>query len=389
MLRSDKGHTLVELIVVMGIFVIVLMMSSYAFERILTASAQQSKSAESNIEGIVGFEQLRQDLEHAGYGLPWSFQNAMTTAYAECDEDLVEGVDSTAFNDVPPNLPRAILSGTSTKEVNGAAGTNSGLGPDYLVVKSSLAALDAAGKKWNFVNYSGSQKSYLKRWGTSDDIPDGERVITLSMGFTQNSLPNKQLVMNGGEFSYTVAGVNPLAAYQPGDQSQFHIAYGVGEVDLEMPYNRADYYLKQADMPPRCNPGTGMLYKAVASHSGGGFTEYPLVECVGDMQVEFELDTTGNGDLAYTENLLGLTPSDIRAQLKTVRIFFLTHEGGKDAGFKYPEDDSANILQVGDLKRASSGRVWSSAKMLAVFGSDWRNYRWKIYTLVVRPKNLN
>ncbi|OGU06285.1 MAG: hypothetical protein A2075_06735 [Geobacteraceae bacterium GWC2_58_44] len=395
-MRTDKGYTLVELIVVMGIFVIVLVISSYAFEQILSTSARQSKSAESNIDGIIGFEQVRHDVEHAGYGLPWSIQNPIE-AYKECDVALgalAEGVDSEAFNDVPPNLPRAILSGTSSKEVNGAAGSHAGLGPDYLVVKSSIAAIDTATKKWSYVNYSSGGNSFIKKWGTSADVADNDRVITLSTTFTQAGLPTRQLVTDdvtpAAGFFYSVNGVNPPAAFQPGDASQFYIGYVVSRQTLKMPYNRADYYIdRPADMPGRCNPNTGLLFKAVANHADDAFTPYPLVDCVGDMQVEFELDPNGNGNTVFTENLLGLSPEQIRAQVKTVRIFFLSHEGRKDTGFKYPETNPAKVLQVGDLKRQSSGRIWSSANMLAVFGSDWRNYRWKIHTIAVRPKNLS
>jgi prepilin-type N-terminal cleavage/methylation domain-containing protein len=398
MVSSDKGYSLVELIVVMAIFIIVMLMGSYAFERLLASSAQLSKSAESNIEGIIGLEVMRRDIEHAGYGLPWAFQNVSSVArYKECDVVSgwqANGVDSTLFNDVPPDLPRATLSGTSTKEVTGAAGVNSGNGPDYLVVKSSLAAINNAAKKWSFVTYSASSKSFIKVWGSSDDIQNDDRVITISSTFSQSGKQNKLLVMDDTNFFYKVAGTNPPPAFQPGDASQLYITYGVSSNnDLKMPYNRVDFYVGKktsTKIPASCNPNTGILYKAVANHTGGGFTEYPLLDCVGDMQVEFELDPNNNGNIAYTENILGLSAEQVRDQLKNVRVYILTHEGRKDTSFKYPATDASNVLQVGDKRRpTTSGRVWSSANMLSVFGADWMNYRWKIYTIVVRPKNLN
>ena len=393
MLGTDKGYTLVELVVVMAIFVIIMMMGSYAFDHIITTSSQQSKSAESNIEGIVGFEQLRQDLEHVGYGLPWSFEET-GLVYDECDVAagaLALGVDSELFNDVPPAAPRAVLSGTSTKEVGGADGLYAGLGPDYLVVKSSLVALGTAAKKWSYINYSSSNKSYLKQWGTSADIAVNDRVIVLNTTYKKDLTSTRQLIMNGTQFSYQVAGVNPQAEFQPGDASQFYMVYGIDNSTApKMPYNRADYYLKRPeDMPSACNPGTGQLFKAVASHAGDGFTEYPLVDCVGDMQVEFELDTAGTGNTGPVESLLGLSAEQVRSQVKAVRVFFLSHEGKKDTRYQYPIASASNVLQVGDPRRATSGRIWSSADMEAAFGADWRNYRWKTFTIAVRPKNLN
>lgn len=395
---NNRGYTIVELIVVMAIFIFIIMIASFAFEQLITRSAQNTRSAESNIEGIVGFEQLRYDVEHAGYGLPWSFQEpTMLPPYEECDVAAgtpAVGVDSTSFNDVPPAVPRAILSGTSSKEVNGADGTNGGLGPDYLVVKSTMASIESTARKWSYVNYS-STGSYIKKWQTGDDLANNDRAITLNTGFSQTGA-SRQLVMNSAAtgtaaaFYWTVSGDNPPASFQPGDSSQFFMAYGVASQNPKMPYNRADFFLhRPAGMPGRCNAGTGLLYKGVASHGGTGFTLFPLVDCVGDMQVEFELDPSSNGNTLLTDDLTGLTAADIRTQLKTVRVYFLSHEGRKDPNFNYPVTDAAKVLQVGHRDRATSGRIWSSANMESVFGPDWRNYRWKIYSMAVRPKNLN
>src|SRR5512137_1639627 len=77
-LRSDnRGFSLPELIVVMGIFITVMLITSSTFKTIANSSSQQSKSLETQIEGIVGLEVLRADLEQAGFGLPWTFQNTI------------------------------------------------------------------------------------------------------------------------------------------------------------------------------------------------------------------------------------------------------------------------------------------------------------------------
>lgn len=409
---NNKGYTLTELVIVMGIFIAIIIMSTYAFDHLLASSSQQAKSTESNIEGVVGLELLRSDIEHAGYGVPWTFQNWSAVRYKEVDVTnniLANGVDSNSFNPTTASNIPVIQKMTSTAAANILSGTsNTNPGIDYLVIRSATVGMNDAAKKWSYVNYSssgGNNASYIKQWGR-DDLVNNDLVVTISSTFTASGSEDKRLVMNIDSFSYPVNGTAPPDnAYKPGDASQMYIVYGVSHnnsagATLRMPYNRADYYVKKPaeakDMPSMCNPGTGVLYKATAIHSSGGFDQYPLLDCVGDMQVEFELDRESDGNttfspvLTITDKITGatrdMTAQEIRTQLKNVRVYILTHEGQKDTSFTY----GGASIQVGDPKRpASSGRTWTSANMQSAFGTDWKNYRWKVYTLVVRPKNLN
>jgi type II secretory pathway pseudopilin PulG len=394
---NDRGYTLTELVIVMGIFISIMIMSTYAFEHILSRSGQQAKSAESNIEGIVGLELLRSDIEHAGYGLPYSFQNWSSVRYNEVDVGdnfLADGIASNSFNSQRTSNIRAFESGISTASdtiLNTSSKTNPGTG--YLVIRSAIVAINGAARKWSYVNYSASGStnvSYLKQWGNGDDLVTGDRVITISSTFSTGGTQDKRLIMSGDVFSYAVNGPQPPDdAFKPGDASQLYIVYGINSnANLKMPYNRADYYVARpgTNMPAMCNPGTGILYKATANHNNTGFTPYPLLDCVGDMQVEFELDPNNDGNTTFTGGIAALTAQQVRSQLKNVRIYILAHEGQKDRNFTY----GASSIQVGDPNRpASSGRTLDSALMQTYFGTDWKNYRWKVFTLVVRPKNLN
>ena len=71
-MRQRTGFTLIELLVVVAILGLVLAGISDLFISLLGQYKQQGKISESNIEGIIGLELLRQDLERAGYGLPWA-----------------------------------------------------------------------------------------------------------------------------------------------------------------------------------------------------------------------------------------------------------------------------------------------------------------------------
>jgi type II secretory pathway pseudopilin PulG len=429
-MRNSKGYTLVELIVVMGIFIGIIIMTSSAFEKILKATSQQTKSAESQIEGIVGLELLRYDIEHAGYGLAWTYPTGVAFTFSEAGSTPPAGtaVDATAFgafNEIVP--PRAFI-GAKT----GTGATNPG--SSYLVIKSVVAPLGQSARRWSYVNYSSNNAvsppanlSYVKKWqkiGFADnDVQQNDRVITLNTTFTGTAgTVGRTLVTSGTTFFYpigsggsdTTAIANP--AFKPPESTQTYSVYALGQNDPVMPYNRADFYVKRptANMPSSCNSGTGILYKAAVENNSGRlkyYTEYPILDCVGDMQVVFQLDMDGDGiggtyastdgtllgtnvegsegtDQNAVFNALGSAGS-LRSQMKQVMVYILTHEGGKDTSFTYPVADPSAAVVVADRTYRREGRVWSASDMQNKFGPDWRNYRWKVYTLVIRPKNLN
>jgi hypothetical protein len=376
---SSKGFTLVELLIVMGLFMGVIIISSQAFNKILSVSIQQTKSSESDTQGVIGLEMLRADLEHAGYGLPWllNFQ----AEFDEAQESLAPGVDSKNLNDKfnatsdTNKVPRAVQAAASTVD-----------GRDYLVIKSIMAGMNSTVKKWAYVQGTAATGFSLKAWGSNDfDFIDKERVVTIDSR-------TKRLIgtsMTATNFSYPITTDLPMippAAFQPPQDTDFYVVYGVSDdVTPRVPYNRVDYYVKRPtlakDMPTRCSPGTGILYKAVMNHSDGKFMEYPLVECIADMQIVFNVAADGvNGVDVNQGGLTGLSAKEIRQQLKMIKIYIVAHEGGKDTGFNY----ASQTMTVGE----GSGRTLD-LKDGVVGSDDYKHYRWKTYKLVVIPKNIN
>ena len=80
---TNKGFTLIELVVVMAVFVVIIMITGDAFNTILKQTNKLSKSEESNIEGVIGLEMMRHDLEQAGFGLPQSYNSTTPISYKE------------------------------------------------------------------------------------------------------------------------------------------------------------------------------------------------------------------------------------------------------------------------------------------------------------------
>jgi prepilin-type N-terminal cleavage/methylation domain-containing protein len=380
---DSKGFTLIELILVMAIFIIAIMLSSDAFNRIVMFSKQQMRASESNIQGIVGLELMRTDLEHAGYGLPWilGFEAAFAES-TDADNSLANGIDPADFNDDSMNstataqdankVPRAVQSKKSTVDER-----------DYLVVKSTALGSGDAVKKWAFIDGLGAT-STIKVWGDNDFIA-GERLITL------DSRTRRLVGTNTTSFSYTLSGSSPFtpdAAYQPVQDTDVFVAYGVsGTDDLRSPYNRVDFYIRRpAEISTRCTAGTGNLYKGLMSHANGKATQNVLLDCVADMQVVYALDSDGDGgvdDYAEEDGLENLSAKEIRAQLKEIRVYILAQEGQRDRFYNFP---NSSVFVGENLLSVDRGRLFDFA---ARGVTDWRNYRWKVYTLVAAPKNIN
>jgi prepilin-type N-terminal cleavage/methylation domain-containing protein len=384
--QNESGFTLVELIVVMAIFLVVIMITGSIFETLLKSSVKTSKSAESQITDIIGLELMRADIKHAGYGLPLVLPAG--TSYQEApsvSNTPVTGVNRANYNDATTNVPRPFR-----------LGDNVGLnGSDYLALKATSLSPDFTATKWNYMTFSGIQKN----WSVpNDNLAEGDNVIVVDPAPNSTTAEQRQLV-TGGSFYATVASGDLASSYKPTDDNHTYVIYGLTNPGTtpRMPFNRADYYIKTpaTGMSQRCAAGTGILYKAQMNQSDGSFTEIPLMDCVGDIQVAFDLATGAPSDNAvnlHVDNLTSLTtPFQISSQVKAVRLYVLTHEGQRDTLYSYP----SNTINVGESFDGVTnlGSVWtptgaSGTRNLGATFTNWRNYRWKVLRLVVTPNNL-
>jgi hypothetical protein len=99
------------------------------------------------------------------------------------------------------------------------------------------------------------------------------------------------------------------------------------------------------------------------------------------MQVVFRLDTNLDGipEDPPVNDISGLDALSIKEQVKEVRIYILGHEGMMDRSFQY---GGANPAIVGPSV------ALGTAVDLSGFGAEWRHYRWKVYTLVIKPRSF-
>jgi len=385
---------MVELLITMVVFIFVMAAGSQIFSGLLTQFKQQSKIAETNMEGLVGLEMLRQDLEHVGYGLPWIIPAGVT--YSESSSNNPSGLSSPApstMND-SPLAPRAVISGNNVTY----GGANSIFtGSDYLVIKAVNIALDDASQRWTTLKMAPfSVPDNPRQWiPASENLESTDRVIVISPGATDTNA--RRLVDNGGTF-YTTFGNVTNSPWPPTDNLETRLVYGINRTSDPAPvrpFNRADYFISRVNniVPQRCAPDTGVLVKAILNHGGAYDGVFPLLDCVADMQVVYALDNDENGSFedgvgtppdAYSDNMSALTAQQVRNRVKEIRVYVLSHEGQRDQNYTYPSE-TIGVPAAPD-PGAGLGRTFDIKT--AIGDPDYQHYRWKLYTIVVKPIDL-
>ena len=387
----NSGYTLIELLIVMVIFIVVIIISSSAFNTALTQTKKVSKSEESNIEGVIGLEMFRHDLEQAGFGLVTEF-DTIAPDYLEAD-----GTRAALYNDAPHGLPRAVVAGNN---ISGDAGVLAGT--DYLAIKATTvglnkttaAVINKVCQRWTYIN----GLSPPKLWEVSnfvDNFVGNDYVIAIQQSYKNGEL-HRKLIYNADSFSVKYKDLS--GSFVPQSEAVLYYYYGIyydsDDVKLRAPFNRTDYFVNRASSTPSsCAPGAGVLYKTVMNQNSGSMSDFsfPIIDCVADMQVVFGWDTAGNGLDTYTDADMSTTatslawtpslsdPSDIRKHLKLIKVYILVQDGGKDLSYINTE----TAMPVGIACEANT-----LAHTINLTGPNYQNYRWKLYRIVVRPKNL-
>jgi hypothetical protein len=79
----------------------------------------------------------------------------------------------------------------------------------------------------------------------------------------------------------------------------------------------------------------------------------------------------------WVNDISAFSADTIRAQLAEVRVYILAQDGQRDDTYTHP----VNPILVGSPDLGTSfGRSFSI--------DNFRNYRWKVNTVVVKPRNL-
>lgn len=443
--KNNKGFTLVEMIVVMAIFVVVIILTGQSFNTILSQAKRLMSSEESNIEGVIGLEMLRHDLEQAGYGLPWVSMQAFSTydeathpsysdlnlpKYLEISTDphkLCNDGDPIPSSAATWRIPRAFV---ALNNLAAQGATYAILDQtDYIAIKGTSLGQNNAAQRWTYITYSGTTTGPAQRppntWiSATDNIPSSSRVIvTRREVVTNNSGTDVYIPMllydptsTSLQYfyqTYPSAGNAFPAVVSPLNAEQMHYVYGVDDGDLRMPFNRVNYFIARPSdttkISSTCAPNTGILYRTSVNHSNGALTYMPVLDCVADMQVVLGFNFDGSGSANVFANADGsgisgkqnripgatvdIQQSDIvstlkdantlRDRLKVIKVYVLVQDGRRNPSYIYrnPRDGSQTIVVGGDGE-ASLTHTYDIA------GNNAVNYNWKVYQITAKPKNL-
>ncbi len=452
MKHNQKGFTLVELMITMAVFLIVMVMAGNIFSTLLGQFKQQSRIAESNIEGNIGLQILRRDIEQAGYGLPWDLNGATYTEAGQISSPISTPWTDRWLNDGPPydtvangqptrgadantgtsaNPPGAIRSGNAYNSAMPAGCStnpaNANHCSDVLVLKAVNIGTNDTVQKWTYVYNTGGSTNIPGPMPTlaAEQFDLDERVIIIrpDLGNAQRLL----MTDSAGHFytHFKTSGAYPTKVYDmatfrddtsvatnsellpEADSLMTHIIYGISPATTNprMPFNRADYYVRRpaTGMPSKCEPSTGILYKAVLSnnsdssiddtstpvHGSKVTSELPLLDCVADMQLVFGLDTDDDGIIdSSTQDLLNtLTAEDVRNQLREVRVYIIAHEGQLDTTYTYTNPYGTDIAGCTGADKVCINDV-GGIGLIKAFTVPNRNYRWKLYTMITTPSSV-
>jgi prepilin-type N-terminal cleavage/methylation domain-containing protein len=396
-LAGKEGFTLVEMIVVMAIFIVVIFITTKAFETAIVQTKKVFQREESNIEGVIGLEMLRHDLEQAGFGLFTAVDTLAPPVYSEAT-----GTRPATYNDSnnsSSGIPRGVVAGNDITDGTVLSGT------DYLAIKATTVARNKTSQKWTYISGVGSARD----WGGVDELSTSDYIIAVEQKVVSGELQRKLIYDTADPSSFSVTYKTTASSYSdpfgpPSDAKLYHY-YGIDDINPLTPFNRTDYFVQRSSSTPsNCAPGAGVLYKTVMSQTDGSMSDIiPILDCVADMQIVFEwdaalfgsADTYSNADATTYSTKDGFasspwapTPSiltganaslEIRKHLRLIKVYILAQDGGKDTTFV----NKNTAMRVGsDLDSALV------SKTINLTQANYQNYRWKLYRIVVKPKNI-
>ena len=376
-IRDRCGVTLVELIVAMAIFATAIVGLYTVYDKLLQHQSREYSLSESEMEMGIAKSLIERDLIMAGYGL----------------------VDD--------------YSGYSGALVSAVSATDGGSNPDILTLRGTALGISSqAVQEWASVaDVVAGTPSFSVSDDARENLKTGDRIIITNPSGGSDA-KTKTLLTQGASwlFSYVSTTSNPVSVPGGVPFPSLHPGYLLyalnvpGETDASVPYYTVRYSLgsmASSTNPMNCAPQTGSLLRAESRTSTTPGSGDPVMSCILDFQVAFGItDNTASFDPTLAVNFpinkwdsgavsAAYSPLELKQRLKQIRVYILIQEGNKDMTYTYvnpdPNDPSAapDKIRVGewDLVGGGTGRD-------VQLTPAQRNYRWRVLTIVVTPRNI-
>ncbi|WP_136796600.1 MULTISPECIES: prepilin-type N-terminal cleavage/methylation domain-containing protein [Desulfosediminicola] len=310
---NHRAFTIVELLISMLVMSLVMAITYPPFIKLLTSTKVEASTAESHMDKITSLELMRLDLEHAFFGIG---TNETNTPLIWDNTNKVLTIHSTLNN--------------SNSETLG-----------WLIFDC-----DANTTQLSSVVVEDQRSSSNTCMMILDDERKYEKLTRLSASCSGAGDP----------------GCCPGKGIYMGMQVK-------NSTDLTCSSLRStaiSYKMSTSSTPDYCANHTSSMLRAVNSGSGD-----PLLNCVADFTVRFDLDTNGNGqiDQAFTDTAPTST-SDILDRVKNIHVYMLAQIGKKDKNLHSQNDYSDGLVTL------SAGSI-----------TDYEQYRWKLIRISGKPMN--
>lgn len=358
--QNDKGVTLIELLVVLAIFSVVMAGLYSSFVVQMRRGTQEFGFAESDMDLLVARNIIERDMSLAGFGI------------AE-DYDF-DGDGTQNFTPLP---------------VSGTDGN-----PDTFTLRgTALGRFYRTSQAWSFV--TGNTPMSFQTFSDSRENLRTDDVVILVTPI------DRKLWSSDGKWQFKFVGSNQDlkhindAALSSSPDNGF-ITYGlISSGTASNPYSTVRYYL-DGTSPLSCAPGTKNLMRAESLASDEPSIGEAILSCVADLEVAFGLNTlnaNGEGLVDKWDNGGAIASSygmkELGKRLKQIRFYALLQQGKRDTEFSYknPDPDPSYFgtakVRVGELSLAggSTGRD-------VTLQANQMNYRWRVVSFVVTPRNI-
>ena len=325
--ENNKGFTIIEILVTLILVALLLSAAYFTYTKIFGSYKEESESVEQQLEKVVGLELLRLDLEHIGYGV----------AYDATDK---------------------IIDWDNTQHI--------------LTIRSTLNNTNQSTFGWILCSDGSLVADERKILDKNTNTKNNNIVLIDATTGLYNSVTTSS-ICNSPSCLCPAVGVYlgfPISFNQVNSQ----ITATACQVGSTNTCNTIIYRKTNTNLPAHCNPNTFDLVRAVNGGSGN-----PLLHCVVDFVVTFDLDTNNDGTAdsfgqnqpATDTNGNGqIDNGEIRAQLKRINFYAVTQEGGLNADYVYPSS-SINI----------DGITFN-------LPANYQHYRWKVIKISVRPTGM-
>lgn len=353
---APDGFTILEMLIAMAIFSVLMSAIFAVYSTQLKHTSREYRIAESEVEVGIAKGIIERDLSLGGYGLADDYSDATL-----------------------PNGPFSPMSFKAT-DAN----------PDTLTLMGTALGLNSRyAQGWSYLDTTAPTFGLFSSAGSGHDVREELGTDVRAVIIEPST---KKLMTEGGKWLFRVQRTNATPADRittvnaPApltNKTVGNIVYGLYSstlLEATQPYYAVRYYLGGTS-PSNCAPNTLSLLRAedktTETPAGGD----PLLACVLDMEVAFGLDTNNDNSIDFWDN--GGTQAalydskTLNSRLKQVRVYLLLQVGNLDTGYTAPSPIWVGEQTLG----AGTGRS-------VALTSSQQNYRWKVLTLNVTPRNV-